>query len=184
MRRPRRLHLPAVLLALLALTPALAQDATVTGTIDATVGGEPLRWTTLTFEAGGEVTNTAEIEDYGGFAHVTLQGHVEPRYLLRQALVLSVDLFSGLGACPCTGTEPELFYFVEGSMFANGHKAEDGTFVVETAVPLEDGRWHLTGSFAFDAPFFADLLFGEPDLDRVLRIEGTFDVEAAPLSLD
>lgn len=184
MRRTRHLLLSVVLLALLALTPAHAQDATVTGTIDATVDGEPLRWTTLTFTADGEVTNTAELEDYGFLVHVTLQGHVEPRYLLRQALVLSADLFGGLGACPCAGSEPELFYFVAGSMFANGHKADEGTFVVETALPLEDGRWHLTGRFAFDAPFFADLLFGEPDLDRVLRIEGTFDVEAAPLSRD
>lgn len=176
--RPSR-WLPFVLTALLAVPPAFAQDATVTGTVAGTVGGDALAWTTLRFETADGVQHTAELEDYGFVVALTLQAHVEPRFVLDRALVVSVEIPGSLAACPCTVTEFELFYLLEGSMFSNVHRTEEGTFVLESATLRDDGLWHLVGRVAVDAPFYAQAIGGEPDLDRVLTIEATFDVVAA-----
>jgi hypothetical protein len=176
-----RLHRSVLALgtALLLATSAFAQDATITGTIDGRVDGVETTWYALQFLVDGERQDTVEVEDYGFAVEVTIQAHLEPRYVLRGALVLSAS-FGSLAACPCTADEVEVFYLAEGSMFTNVFKAEEGRIVIETATPLEDGRWRLEGRFEVDAPFHAEV-FGEPDPERRATIGGTFDVEGGPL---
>ncbi|MDF1524380.1 MAG: hypothetical protein P1P87_16380, partial [Trueperaceae bacterium] len=176
--RPHRAVL-ALFAVLLLATPAFAQDATITGTIDGQVDGVATSWYALQFLVDGERQDTVEVEDYGFTVDVTIQAHLEPRYLLRGALVLSAS-FGSLAACPCTAAAVEVFYLSEGTMFANVFKTEEGSMVIETATPLDDGRWRLEGRFAFDAAFHAEA-FGEPDPKRRAAIEGTFDVEGGPL---
>jgi hypothetical protein len=165
--------------ALLLATSAFAQDATITGTIDGRVDGVETTWYALQFLVDGERQDTVEVQDYGFTVDVTIQAHLEPRYLLRGALVLSAS-FGSLSACPCTADAVEVFYLAEGSMFANVFKAEEGSLVIDAATPLDDGRWRLEGRFAFDAAFHAEA-FGEPDPERRAAIEGSFDVEGGPL---
>lgn len=175
---PMRRHLTATLLALALAGAALAQDATVTGTIDGRVGDDAKTWYTLQFDVEGELQDTVEVQDYGFQVDVVIQAHVEPRYLLREALVISAT-FGSLAGCPCAADVVEIVFLREGSMFSNVYRAEEGTLVVEAATPASDGRTRLVGSFEFVAPFRAEV-FGEGDPDDVLTIAGTFDVEGAP----
>ncbi len=165
-------------LALLFAT-ASAQDATITGTLEGRVGDAAKTWYALQFDVEGELQDTVEIEDYGFQVDVVIQAHVEPRFLMREALVISAG-FGSLTGCPCTANAVEVFFLGEGSMFSNVYKTEAGSLIVESATPLGDGRMRLVGTFAFDASFHADA-FGEGDPDDVLAIAGTFDVEGGPL---
>lgn len=177
---PRTLHiLPWFAALALLFATASAQDATVTGTLDGRVGDAPKTWYALQFDVEGELQDTVEVEDYGFQVDVTIQAHVEPRFYMREALVISAD-FASLADCPCSPNFLEVFYLAEGSMFSNVYKAEAGSLIVESATPLGDGRVRLVGTFAFDAAFHADA-FGEGDPDDVVTIAGTFDVEGAPL---
>lgn len=177
MRAPRSVL--TLCAALLLATAAHAQDAAITGTILGSVDGVDTTWTTLQFATDGGRQDTVEIEDYGYAVEVVIQAHVEPRYVLRGALVISAS-FGSLAACPCTASEIEVFYLAEGTMFTNAFKAEEGSVVIDVATPLDDGRWQLEGRFGVDAPFFADL-FGAPDPERRASITGVFDVEGGPL---
>jgi hypothetical protein len=177
---PRRVRPSRWIAALLLLVAtAAAQDATVTGTIEGRVGDTPMVWYTLQFEVEGALQDTVEVEDYGFQVDVTIQGHVEPRFLLREALVISAG-FGALTGCPCTADFVEVFYLAEGSMFRNVYRAEEGSLVVASATALGDGRMRLVGSFSFDAPFHVDA-FGAGDPDDVVTITGEFDVEGGPL---
>jgi hypothetical protein len=176
-RTGRLTHWFAALVLLVAT--ASAQDATITGTIEGRVGDAAKTWYALQFDVEGELQDTVEVEDYGFQVDVTIQAHVEPRFLMREALVIGAG-FDSLTGCPCTATYVEVFYLGEGSMFSNVYKTEEGTLVVETATPLGDGRMRLVGSFEFEASFHADA-FGEGDPNDVVTIEGTFDVEGGPL---
>lgn len=163
----------------LVVATASAQDATITGTLEGRVGDTAMTWYALQFAVEGELQDTVEIEDYGFQVDVSLQGHVEPRFLMREALLISAG-FASLAACPCTATYVEVFFLGEGSMFSNVYRADEGSLIVESATPLGEGRMRLVGSFAFDAAFHADA-FGEGDPDDVIAIVGTFDVEGGPL---
>ncbi len=178
MLRTPRLTQWLAALALLVAT-ASAQEATITGTIEGSVGDAPKTWYALQFDVEGDLQDTVEVMDYGFQVDVTIQAHVEPRFLMREALVISAG-FATLADCPCPATYVEVFFLGEGSMFSNVYKAEAGTLVVESATPAGDGRTRLVGSFAFEAPFHADA-FGEGDPDDVVTIAGTFDVEGGPL---
>lgn len=178
MPRPLRILPWFAALALLFAT-ASAQDATITGTLEGRVGDAAKTWYALQFDVEGELQDTVEIEDYGFQVDVVIQAHVEPRFLMREALVISAG-FGSLTGCPCTADFLEVFYLGEGSMFSNVYKTEAGSLIVESATPLGDGRMRLVGTFAFDASFHADA-FGEGDPDDVVAIAGTFDVEGGPL---
>jgi hypothetical protein len=178
MLRTPRTHRWLVALLLLVAT-ASAQDATVTGTVEGRVGDADKTWYTLQFAVEGELQDTVEIEDYGFQVDVTIQAHVEPRFYMTEALLISAD-FASLVDCPCSSGFVEVFYLAEGSMFNSVYKAEEGSLIVEAATPLGDGRMRLVGSFEFAASFHADA-FGEGDPDDVVTISGTFDVEGAPL---
>ena len=177
LRTPRLTHWLAAVLLLVAT--ASAQDATITGTVEGRVGEVPKTWYALQFAVEGELQDTVEIQDYGFQVDVTIQAHVEPRFFMREALLISAG-FASLGACPCTADYVEVFFLGEGSMFSNVYKAEAGSLVVASATPLGDGRMRLVGSFEFAAAFHADA-FGEGDPDDVVTITGTFDVEGGPL---
>ena len=177
LRTARLTHWFATLLLLVAT--ASAQDATITGTVDGRVGDAAKTWYALQFDVEGELQDTVEVQDYGFQVDVTIQAHVEPRFLMREALVISAG-FGSLEGCPCTADVVEVFFLGEGSMFSNVYKADEGTLIVESATPMGDGRMRLVGSFEFEAPFHADA-FGEGDPDDVVTIAGTFDVEGGPL---
>jgi hypothetical protein len=133
---PRRVRPSRWIAALLLLVAtAAAQDATVTGTIEGRVGDTPMVWYTLQFEVEGALQDTVEVEDYGFQVDVTIQGHVEPRFLMREALVISAG-FGALTGCPCTADFVEVFYLAEGSMFRNVYRAEEGSLVVASAEHL------------------------------------------------
>lgn len=165
--------------ALLLATSALAQDTTITGTVDGRVDGVDTTWYTLQFLREGERQDTVEILDYGFTVEIDIQAHVEPRYLTRGALLISAS-FGTLSACPCTASDLEVFYLAEGTMFANVFRAEEGSVVIDVATPLGDDRWRLEGRFEVDAPFYAEA-FGAPDPERRTTLSGTFDVEGGPL---
>jgi hypothetical protein len=178
MLRTLRLHRLIAAFVLL-LATASAQDATITGTVEGLVGDAPKTWYALQFDVEGDLQDTVEVEDYGFQVDVTIQAHVEPRFFMSEALLISAG-FGSLADCPCSPDYVEVFYLAEGSMFSNVYKAETGSLIVDSATPLGDGRVRLVGTFAFDAAFHADA-FGEGDPDDVVTIEGTFDVEGAPL---
>ena len=178
MIRIRRLtHWTAALMLLVAT--ASAQDATITGTVEGRVGDAAKTWYALQFAVEGELQDTVNVEDYGFQVDVTIQAHVEPRFTMSEALVISAG-FDSLAACPCTATYVEVFFLAEGSMFSNVYRAEEGSLIVETATPTGDGRMRLVGSFEYTASFHADA-FGEGDPDDAVTIAGTFDVEGGPL---
>ena len=172
-------RLAVVVLFALCCATAAAQEATITGTVEGRVGDAPITWYALQFDVEGDLQDTVEVEDYGFVVEVTIQAHVEPRFFMTEALVISAS-FASLEGCPCEASAVELFFLAEGSMFSNVYRADEGTLIVETATPVGEGRVRLTGSFAFAAAFHADA-FGAGDPDDVIALEGTFDVEGAPL---
>ena len=176
-----RLPRPTRWLALLLLTVATAsaQDAVVTGTVEGRVGDAAKTWYALQFAVEGELQDTVEIQDYGFQVDVTIQAHVEPRFYMGEALVISAS-FPALTGCPCSADVVEVFYLAEGSMFSNVYRAEEGTLVVATATPMGDGRMRLVGSFEFEASFHADA-FGAGDPNDLVALTGSFDVEGGPL---
>ncbi len=177
LRTPRLTHWLAALVLLVAT--ASAQEATITGTVEGRVDDAAMTWYTLQFDVEGELQDTVEVMDYGFQVDVTIQAHVEPRFFMSEALLVSAG-FGSLTGCPCTADFVEVFFLGEGSLFSNVYKAEAGSLVVESATPLGEGRMRLVGSFEFDASFHADA-FGAGDPDDVVTIAATFDVEGGPL---
>ena len=177
LRTPRLTHWLAALVLLVAT--ASAQQGTIIGTVEGRVGDATKTWYALQFDVEGELQDTVYVEDYGFQTSVEITAHVEPRFLMREALMIQA-VFGSLTGCPCTASSVEVYFIGEGSLFSNVYKAEAGSLIVESATPVGDGRMRLVGSFEVVASFHADL-YGEGDPNDVVAIAGTFDVEGGPL---
>lgn len=180
--------LTAVAALALGLGAAHAQDATVIGTIDATLNGEAGTWYFLEFatEEGPQATATWS-SIMGMMLDLSLQAHPEPRYAITNALSLNLTLFSTPSGCPCAygPDEVSVMHWPGSSMFENVHMSDDGGTAEATVTVFEEiaeGVYRLEGTFAAEMPL-VPALGQAPDLSQVAMIEGSFVVERLPESV-
>lgn len=159
-----------------------AQDATVIGTIDATLDGEARTWYLLEFATDDGPQATATWSSIMGMVvSVSLQSHPEPRYQIENALALELSLRSLPSDCPCDyGSEQvSAMYWPESSMLANVHVSDAGGSAQATVTTFEEiaeGVYRLAGTFSAELPLLPQMN-AEPDMSQVATIEGTFVVE-------
>jgi hypothetical protein len=180
-----RMLLAAGLLTALTL-PALAQDATVLGTIEGTVDGEPRSWVQIEVPGqDGPQPLSSWANSFMTVHDVTIQGFAEPRFLLQDALSISVVDSSGLPTdCPCTydETAASVLYLSSGSMTEDLHMSDDGGSVrltFDVFEPIGEGVYRVEGSFEATLPFRESPL-ASPDLERAIEVAGTFTVDRLP----
>lgn len=180
-----------LLLALSVATGVLAQGVTVIGTIDATLDGEEHRWYQIELSNAGVATalsSWARVRgpsDRPASYDVTLQGFLEPRFLLERAIAISLSLTGSLPAdCPCRYDDfSASVVFLEAGSMTDGLYVSDlggaATVVIETFEPVGGEAYRVEGSFAASLPYVPDIDTG-PDLDDVVEVAGRFAVERLP----
>lgn len=181
-----RQHLLAAAAALLVgMGVAHAQEATVIGTIDATMNGEAGTWYLLEFATDEGPQPTATWTSIMGvMLDLSLQAHPEQRYAIENALSINLSLFSSPSGCPCTygPDEVSVTFWPGSSMFENVHSSADGGTAEATITVFEEiaeGVYRLEGTFSAEMPLIPRL-GQEPDMSRVAVIEGSFVVERLP----
>lgn len=185
---PSRLRMFAAVAALVVVLGAVhAQDATVIGTIDATLNGEAGTWYLLEFATDEGLQPTATWTSImGTMLDLSLQAHPEQRYVVENALSLTLSLFSTPSGCPCSygPDEVSVMHWPESSMFENVHSSDDGGTAEATITDFEEiseGVYRVEGTFSAEMPLVPEI--GQaPDLSQVATIEGSFVVERLPES--
>jgi hypothetical protein len=176
----------AVLLVLALVTSVWAQDATILGTIDGTVDGEPVQWYQIELPGpGGATPLSSWSSPFAGIHEVTLQGFQEPRFMLEGAIAISLSLTGGLPTdCPCRydAFSASLLYLSEGSMTESLYVSDEGgdaSVVIDVFEPVGEDAYRVTGSFEARLVFVRDLASG-PDPDDAIDVAGTFTIEPLP----
>jgi len=183
-----RLRFLAAFLALvvgLGVGVGLAQDATVIGTIDVTLNGEPGTWYLLEFatDEGPQATATWS-SIMGVMLNLSLQSHPERRYAIKDTLSLEFSLFSTPSDCPCS-YGPDAFsvmYWPESTMLQNVHSSDaegNAEATITLFEEIAEGVYRLEGTFSAEMPLLPGMN-QEPDLSQIATIEGSFVVERLP----
>lgn len=163
-----------------------AQEPVVLGTIDATVDGEAQRWYQIELQGDEDTTPLSSWSRIGPTTYdVTLQGFIEPRFMLERTIAISLSLVGGLPTdCPCRYDtfSSSIVYLVDGSMTERLYVSDEGgdsVVVIEAFEPAGDGTYRVEGRFEASLPFVADMRAG-PDRDDVVDIVGGFVVDHLP----
>ena len=175
-----------VLFALLAGS-ASAQDATVIGTIDATLDGEPMSWYQIeiaTDEGPAPLSTWSNV--MMTIYDVTLQGFLEPRFMVDRTLAISLSLTGGLPeGCPCTFDDfsASVLYLsggsISGDLYASDEEGGTATVVIDVFEPVGDGAYRVEGTFEATLVYVESFAAG-PDPDDTIRIVGDVVVERLP----
>lgn len=184
---PTRLVRAVLVLLALAIGSASAQDASVIGAIDATLDGEPMRWYQIeiaTDEGPAPLSTWSNL--MMTIYDVTLQGFLEPRFMVDRTLAISLSLTGGLPeGCPCTFDEfsASLLYLSGGSLSGDLYASDEGggtaTVVIDVFEPVGDGAYRVEGSFEATLVYVESFATG-PDPDDTIEIVGDFVVERLP----
>ena len=156
-----------------------AQDFEVTGTIQATLGGEERSWNTLGFETpDGYQATSSWLLILDNVASLTLQGHPGDSWQVEETL--SVEFYS-LGGfpsdCPCTFTDAEIRYWTTSSMFKGAYLTDEGEVTLTSVEQLDEDNYRIEGTFRGTLTFEEDVVDDISDPDNTLEVEGSFVIE-------
>jgi hypothetical protein len=184
---PTRLVRVVFVLLALVVGAASAQDATVIGTIDATIDGEPVSWYQIeiaTEEGPAPLSTWSNL--MMTIYDVTLQGFLEPRFMVDRTLAISLSLTGGLPeGCPCTFDDfsASVLYLsggsISGDLYASDEEGGSATVVLDVFEPIGDGAYRVEGSFDATLVYVESFAAG-PDPDDTIEIAGDFVVERLP----
>ena len=156
-----------------------AQDFEVTGTIQATLGGEERSWNTRGFETpdGYQATSSwSLISDIA--ASLALQGYTDDSFQVEE--ILSVE-FASLGGfpndCPCTFAHAEVGYWTTSSMFGDVYLTDEGEVTLTSVEQLGEDTYRIEGTFRGTLTFEEDVVDDISDPDNTLEVEGSFVIE-------
>ena len=177
--------LAAIVATLVGLSVVHAQEATVIGTIDATLNGDASTWYVVEFATDEGPQATASWSSIMGvMLTVSLQAHPEPRYAIEDTLSLDLSFFSPPSGCPCSygSDEVSVMHWPESTMLENVHSSDaDGSAEATVTVfeEIAEGVYRLEGTFSAEMPLLPRMN-QEPDMSQVATIEGSFVVERLP----
>lgn len=175
---------------IIASAAAFGQEVAVLGTIDGRIDGEPQRWHQIALQGSEGTTpmsswSRVPSRTMPTIYDVTLQGFIEPRFMLERTIAISLSLIGSLpSGCPCRYDtySASIVYLVEGSMTERlyvSHEGGDAVVVIDRFEPVGNGAYHVQGTFEASLPFIADLR-GGPDPNDVVDIVGEFEVDRLP----
>ena len=168
-----------LLIFLLASLPAaLAQGLEVSGTIEATLGGEARSWNTFGAETIEDYHPTASWSLFmDSFATLTIQGHIGSIFSVENALNLELSSFSGFPEdCPCTFTDASIMYWTTPDMFDGVYSTEEGQVTLTKVEPLGEDVYHLEGTFRGTLSQL-DLMTDKADPEDSFEVDGSFVIE-------
>ena len=165
------------LVALAVLGAGIAQHE-VTGTVEATVGGEERIWYTMQ----PDDESIAASATWSSMMHITmfnLRASGEPGFAVPHALTIDMTTFSSVDACPCRIPSATVTLWTDGGIMEKVYKGDATEVVVTRLEPLGDDVYELEGTIEATLLFHENIM-NEPDPDRTLDFSGTFLVERLP----
>ena len=149
----------------------------VTGTLTGTVDGEERAWVTFVLDTDDGPRSSASwnlLMDR--IFTMSIQGHREPRFQVEGAIALSITGFSVPSACPCSFENAEIFYWTSSSTLSDVYTSTGNTLTLTSFERLDDATFSARGTFSGTLMYHASPT-SEPDEERTIEVEGTFDVQ-------
>ena len=167
-----------LILLLISLSAALAQGLEVSGTIEATFGGEALSWNTFGAETANDYQPTASWSLFmDSFATLSIQGHIGSMFSVENALALELSSFSGFPSdCPCTFTDASFMYWTTPDMFDGVYSTKEGQVTLTKVEPLDGDAYRVEGTFRGTLSQL-DLMTDTTDPEDSFEIDGSFVIE-------
>ncbi len=160
------------------LPAALAQGLEVSGTIQATLGGEARSWNTFGTETVEDYHPTASWSLFmDSFATLSIQGHIGSMFSVENALALELSSFSGFPQdCPCTFTDASFMYWTTPDMFSGVYSTEAGQVTLTKVEPLGGDAYRLEGTFRGTLSQL-DLMTDTTNPEDSFEVDGSFVIE-------
>ena len=162
--RRRTAPLIAVLFTLFGVVWAqgMFADATTTGIITGSLGGEETTWRTVELDNGEAQINTATLTLFMDILHTyTLQGHQDDQMVEGAVAISFVSYSAPLADCPCELTG-EITYWTTTSAFRDLYTTDVATITVLEAEEVDVGVWRVGGTADGQLEYYESLTTGEP----------------------